>query len=114
MTKDEATTDVGERISMVADGADLGGVADALERGRAIILSRWLASAARQSFHESRHDGAVADHIPILFDATVALLRRERATTPTPRHRWTIRRWSRPRPLTRRSASSRASGRSPS
>jgi signal transduction histidine kinase len=76
MSQDEVTTDVGERIAAVADGADLGGVADALARGRAVILSRWLASVARQPFHASRPDAAVADHIPVLFDAIVALLRR--------------------------------------
>lgn len=80
MSNDEVTTDVGERIASVADGANLGGVADALVRGRAVILARWLASATRQPFHESRPDAAVADHIPILFDATVALMRLQRAS----------------------------------
>ena len=80
MSNDEVTTDVGERIADVADGADLGAVADALVRGRAVILSRWLASAARQPFHEARPDAAVADHIPVLFDATVAMMRRQRGS----------------------------------
>lgn len=79
MSNDEVTSDVGERIADVADGADLGAVAGALVRGRAVILARWLASAQRQPFHEARPEAAVADHIPALFDATVGMMRRQRA-----------------------------------
>jgi len=56
--------------------ADLGAVARALARGRDPILRRWLKIATRQPFHLERPDSAVADRIPDLFDAIVALLER--------------------------------------
>ncbi|MGH2477135.1 MAG: sensor histidine kinase [Candidatus Limnocylindrales bacterium] len=70
------TPDVDRRIAAVVDGADLSSVADALAAGRTATLERWLAAAAQQPFHRERPDGAVADHIPGLFDAVVDLLRR--------------------------------------
>jgi signal transduction histidine kinase len=73
---DSVTPDVHSRIASVVDGADLASVADALAAGRTATLERWLAAAARQPFHRERPDGAVADHIPGLFDAVVDLLRR--------------------------------------
>ena len=68
--------EVDQRVTEVADGADLGAVARALARGRDPILRRWLEITTRQPFHQDRPDSAVADHIPDLFDAIVALLER--------------------------------------
>ena len=45
--------------------------------GRPDILQRWLDAARSQPFHRERPSQAVADHIPRLFDAVVALLRRD-------------------------------------
>lgn len=68
--------EVDQRVTEVADGADLGAVARALARGRDPILRRWLEITTRQPFHRERPDSAVANHIPDLFDAIVALLER--------------------------------------
>lgn len=74
---DQAAPDTGSRIAAIADRADLQAVADALVRHRDEILQRWLAAASRQPFHAEHPDAAVADHIPSLFDALVALLGRD-------------------------------------
>ena len=66
----------GERADSYAHDGDLGAVADVLRARREEILSRWLAAAERQPFHAGRSAGAVADHIPRLFDAMVGLLKR--------------------------------------
>ncbi|MGK2851645.1 MAG: ATP-binding protein [Candidatus Limnocylindrales bacterium] len=68
--------DVDQRVTAVAHGADLSAVADALRGSREPIVGRWLEVTARQPFHRDRPDGAVADHIPELFDAIVELLAR--------------------------------------
>ncbi len=78
MAEDDVSGDIDRRVSAVAGSADLMHVADALAAGRTQILARWLESAARQPFHRERPDGAVADHIPRLFDAVVAVLHRDR------------------------------------
>jgi signal transduction histidine kinase len=57
-------------------GLDLRPVADALAAARDEILERWLESTAEQTFHAGRRAGAVADHIPRLFDALVSVLER--------------------------------------
>ena len=75
------------RIAAVVARADLGEVARALSAGRERVLSRWLTAASQQPAHVGRPAGAVADHIPPLFDAIVALLRRHAdrdAGTPAP------------------------------
>lgn len=77
MADDHGSTDIDTRVTDVARRADLTDVAAALEAGRAAILARWLQVAGRQPFHAERPDGAVADHIPALFDAVVELLRRD-------------------------------------
>ena len=41
------------------------------------VLTRWLAVASRQPFHREHPERAVADHIPTLLDALIALLGRE-------------------------------------
>ena len=84
MTENEASSDIDRRVTAVAGGADLAKVADALRAGRGQILSKWLEAAARQPFHRERPDGAVADHIPELFDALVALLTRDGGGEPGP------------------------------
>lgn len=77
MTDEQPAAHVDKRVAAVADGADLGDVAEALVRGRTGILARWLAAASDQPFHSERPALAVADHIPTLFDATIALFRRQ-------------------------------------
>lgn len=74
----------GARAAHHAHAADLSVVAAALGACRDEILSRWLAAAERQPFHAGRPGGAVADHVPRLFDAMVDLLRRNapRAVDP--------------------------------
>jgi signal transduction histidine kinase len=76
---DRADRRIDTRIGAVAAHADLGVVADALAAGRTDILQRWLDAARSQPFHRERPSQAVADHIPRLFDAVVALLRRDAA-----------------------------------
>ena len=67
-------TDVGKRATRFARGTDLAWVAALLAERRGEILDRWLDVAAAQPFHAGRREHAVADHIPRLFDAVVALL----------------------------------------
>ena len=74
---DQAAPDTGSRISAIAEHADLQTVADALVTQRDDILARWLEAASRQPFHAEHPDAAVADHIPTLYDALVALLGRD-------------------------------------
>lgn len=76
---DEAAAGVAGRIEEVMNRADLRAVSDALARRRDEILAAWLAVAREQPFHDEHRDRAVADHIPSLFDAVVALL--QSATT---------------------------------
>lgn len=74
---DEAIGDDVERhVTDVTDDFDPHRIVTALVDGRRDILARWLEVTARQPFHRERPDAAVADHIPELFDATVALLGR--------------------------------------
>ncbi len=72
----ETPPDVDSRVEQLARGTDLAWVADVLSRHRDAILKGWLDSATRQPFHAMRPERAVADHIPALFDALVAVLRR--------------------------------------
>jgi signal transduction histidine kinase len=73
---DQAAPDTGTRIAAIASSADPAAVVEALTARRDEILSRWLDAATRQPFHQERPEGAVADHIPALFDALVELLGR--------------------------------------
>jgi signal transduction histidine kinase len=86
MTNEPApTADVDARIATVAVGSDLTIIGDALVATRSDILDRWLAAARKQPFHRERPDGAIADHIPTLFDAITTVLResaRREATAP--------------------------------
>jgi signal transduction histidine kinase len=72
---DDTSGDVDQRVRTIATDADLADVAAALAMARESVLARWLEVTARQPFHAGRHDSGVADHIPPLFDAVVALLR---------------------------------------
>jgi len=67
-------SNVDRRVSAVAPGSDLTFVADALTAGRDEILRRWLEATRRQPFHRERPAGAIADHIPRLFDSVVAVI----------------------------------------
>ena len=68
-----------QRAAGVAQGTDLTVVSDALVAGRDAILDRWLEATRRQPFHRERPAGAVADHIPRLFDALVVVIGQSRA-----------------------------------
>lgn len=68
--------DVDERVTDLAQRADLSALSLALARSRDRVLARWLEVTSRQPFHVDRPDSAVADHIPELFDAIVRLLGR--------------------------------------
>ncbi len=76
---DAVAPDVDARVIDIADGFDPRRVVAALRADRDGILARWLEVTARQPFHESRPELAVADHVPSLFDGTVALLGRSGA-----------------------------------
>jgi signal transduction histidine kinase len=74
---DQTTADVDRRIEDVVEpGADLGPIAEALARRRSTILAAWLKAALEQPFHTEHPEGAVADHIPILLENIIAVLRR--------------------------------------
>ena len=74
---DHAAADVDHRIEGVVEpGADLGPIAEALARRRATILAAWLKAALEQPFHADDPEGAVADHIPVLLERIIAVLRR--------------------------------------
>jgi signal transduction histidine kinase len=74
------------RLEQLTQGADLSNVAGLLAEQRDEILGRWLVASGAQPFHAGRRRAAVADQIPELFDALVALLQRAapRWLTPGP------------------------------
>jgi signal transduction histidine kinase len=72
------------RVDAIVRSSDLGPVADALAARRSVILDRWLSVASRQPFYREHPEHAVADHIPALFDAIVAVLRRPDARDEDP------------------------------
>jgi hypothetical protein len=65
---------VERRVQRIAPNVDLGPVAVVLAGRRDEILDRWLEAISQEPFHAGRREAAVADHIPRLFDALVALL----------------------------------------
>lgn len=73
---DPTNLDAATRVEHISFGAELGWVADVLARQRDAVLAGWLEAAEAQPFHAGRRERAVADHIPSLFDALVAVLRR--------------------------------------
>ena len=72
------------RVEAFTRDAELGPVASALRAGRHDILQRWLVAARQQPFHAAHPDRAVADHIPLLFDALVRFLERSAPSTRDP------------------------------
>jgi signal transduction histidine kinase len=73
---DQAAPDIDQRIESVVDDADLQPIAEALARRRGSILAAWLKAAVEQPFHAEHPDAAVADHIPVLLENIIAVLRR--------------------------------------
>jgi signal transduction histidine kinase len=65
-----------QRLQGIVSGTDVGPVASVLARRRADILAAWLEATRQQPFHAGRRERAIADHIPRLFDALVAVLER--------------------------------------
>lgn len=73
---DHVAADIDRRIEDVVEpGADLGPIAEALARRRGAILAAWLKAALEQPFHAEHPEGAVADHIPVLLENIIAVLR---------------------------------------
>ncbi len=74
--RDQAVPDVDRRIEDVVEpGADLGPIAEALASRRTSILAAWLKAAVAQPFHAEHPEAAVADHIPVLLEKIVAVIR---------------------------------------
>jgi signal transduction histidine kinase len=73
---DEAAADIDERIEGVVHDADMSPIADALAHRRGSILAAWLKAALEQPFHAEHPDAAVADHIPVLLENIIGVLRR--------------------------------------
>ena len=69
-------SDVTLRVEEFTQDADLSWVVAMLTERREEILTRWVAAAADQPFHQARSERAVADHIPSLYDALGRLLSR--------------------------------------
>ena len=72
---DDAAPDIDQRIEGVVDDADLGPIAEALARRRGEILAAWLKAALEQPFHAGNPTASVADHIPVLLDKIIGVLR---------------------------------------
>ncbi len=75
-------SDAETRVTAYTQDSNLAWVVTALAKHREAILARWLDAVAVQPFHHAHRAHAVADHIPALFDALVALLARKRAERP--------------------------------
>lgn len=71
-----AALDARTRVEAMTRDSDSSWVADLLVQERDGILDRWIEAAAAQPFHAGRRERAVADHIPALVDALIAVLRR--------------------------------------
>jgi signal transduction histidine kinase len=76
MTDEQPSTDIESRAEQIAAGSNLTWVTAALTAERDHVLDRWLTAARSQPFHARFPAQAVADHIPGLYDATVAFLAR--------------------------------------
>ncbi len=72
---DGAAPGIDQRIEGVVDSADLGPIAEALARRRSEILAAWLKAALDQPFHAENREAAVADHIPVLLESIIGVLR---------------------------------------
>ena len=73
---DQAAPGIDRRIDDIVDNADLQPVAEALARRRGAILAAWLKASIEQPFHAEHPEAAVADHIPVLLENIIAVLRR--------------------------------------
>lgn len=73
---DRPSDDIDTRVDVIVRAADMGPMAEALVAQRTHILDRWVSVTARQPFHAERPDHSIPDHIPVLFDAVVDVLRR--------------------------------------
>jgi signal transduction histidine kinase len=69
-------SDAETRVTEYTHDSNLAWVVAALIERREAILTRWLDAAAAQPFHHGHRTHAVADHIPPLFDALLALMAR--------------------------------------
>jgi signal transduction histidine kinase len=76
MPATEPANEATARVEEYTTESNFGWVVAALVAHRDDILTRWLDATATQSFHHGRRERAVADHIPALFDALMALLER--------------------------------------
>jgi signal transduction histidine kinase len=76
MTADRPRSVSPSRVEILAQGADLGPVAEVLETRHDEIIDRWLRQARRQPFHQDQGARAVADHIPELLKAIAGVIRR--------------------------------------
>lgn len=72
---DDAATDVDQRIDGVVADADMRPIAEALARRRGEILAAWLKAALEQPFHADNPKASVADHIPVLLENIIGVLR---------------------------------------
>jgi signal transduction histidine kinase len=77
-------SDAETRVTAYTHDSNLAWVVTALAEHREEILTRWLDAATLQPFHHAHRERAVADHIPTLFDALVALLSRSAPSARDP------------------------------
>jgi len=80
----QPSDDAETRVTAYTTDSNLSWVVAALEDHRDAILARWLDAATSQPFHQGRREHAVADHIPTLFDALLALLARSATSARNP------------------------------
>jgi len=66
--------DARTRVETFTHDSDFTRVASLLAAQRDAILTRWLEASAAQQFHAGQSQRVVADHIPALFDAVIAVL----------------------------------------
>ncbi len=84
MRTPQPSDDAETRVTAYTTDSNLAWVIAALEEHRDAILARWLDAAASQPFHHDRREHTVADHIPMLFDALLALLARNAPSARNP------------------------------
>ncbi|MHB8647609.1 MAG: sensor histidine kinase [Thermomicrobiales bacterium] len=80
----QPSDDAETRVTAYTTDSNLAWVVAALGEHRDAILARWLDAAASQPFHQGHREHAVADHIPTLFDALLALLARSASSARNP------------------------------
>lgn len=77
MPENDLLTDPDARVETLARDTDLSWVAAALSARRQQILENWLDAVVKQPAYRGHREAGVADDIPHLFDAVVALLHRD-------------------------------------